>query len=111
TSLSNRDKMRTVAEHIAIQISKGIIESGLTGKVLMTGGGVYNSFIISRIKELCPDHQIIIPEKKIIDFKEALIFAFLGLLRYLNIPNCLSSYTGANADICAGSIYDGRLNF
>ncbi|MDD3875668.1 MAG: anhydro-N-acetylmuramic acid kinase, partial [Bacteroidales bacterium] len=79
TSLSNRDKMRTVAEHIAIQISKVIIESGLTGKVLMTGGGVYNSFIISRIKELCPDHQIIIPEKKIIDFKEALIFAFLGL--------------------------------
>jgi anhydro-N-acetylmuramic acid kinase len=72
--------------------------------MLVTGGGAYNSFLISRIKENC---KIIIdiPEKKIIDFKEALIFAFLGVLRINNQINCLNSVTGASNDNIGGAVY------
>jgi anhydro-N-acetylmuramic acid kinase len=45
-----------------------------------------------------------VPENKIVDFKEALIFAFLGLLRWQNKINCLASVTGAERDSCCGKI-------
>ena len=49
--------------------------------------------------------EIILPNTKIINFKEAIIFAFLGVLRLENINNCLSSVTGAKTDSCSGDIY------
>ncbi|MCB9335535.1 MAG: anhydro-N-acetylmuramic acid kinase, partial [Flavobacteriales bacterium] len=68
------DQLRTFCEHIAIQISKHLSPNS---QVLITGGGAYNKFLIERIKEL-NSCQIIIPDKQLIDFKEALIFGFLG---------------------------------
>jgi len=72
--------------------------------VFITGGGAYNDYLINAInsKTNC---EIIIPSNNIIEFKEALIFAFLGVLRYLNINNCYSSVTGASKDHCSGKIY------
>ena len=96
------DKLRTFVEHIAIQISKVITETDK--KILFTGGGVYNTFLIDRISNLSTA-EIIIPSKEIIEFKEALIFAFLGVLRYRNETNCLSSVTGAKMDNIGGCIY------
>lgn len=101
--LQINDQLRTVAEHIAIQISLQT-KGKPTGEMLVTGGGAMNTFLISRIKALS-NQSIIIPEKKIVDFKEALIFAFLGLLRYLGQPNCLASVTGADRDHSSGAIY------
>ncbi len=99
-NISDTDKMRTIYEHIAGQISKSV--SGM-GKVLVTGGGAFNKFLIGLISEKT-SAQIFIPPTEIINFKEAIIFAFLGVLRVLGINNCLSSVTGASADSCTGVI-------
>ncbi len=99
-SISDTDKIRTVYEHIAQQICNAV--SG-KGKILITGGGAFNSFLIERIKSLT-NIEVVIPSKEIIDYKEAIIFAFLGVLRVKNQNNCLASVTGARKDNCGGLI-------
>jgi anhydro-N-acetylmuramic acid kinase len=74
-------------------------------KLFITGGGVYNDFLIERIKDLV-NCEIVIPDKKTIEFKEALIFAFLGVLRIRGEINCLKSVTGARQDSSGGAIYN-----
>ena len=96
------DKLRTFVEHITVQISKSII--GKNKSVLITGGGTYNTFLIDRLKEIS-SNKIVIPKKQTIEFKEALIFAFLGILRYRNEVNCLSSVTGSTFNNIGGCIY------
>jgi len=100
--------MCTIAEHCAIQISKVINTKKTPQKILCTGGGAYNTFIIDLIKYKCPSHQIIVPAPQIVEFKEALIFAFLGLLRHLESVNCISTVTGSNSNSSLGCIYDGQ---
>ena len=73
-------------------------------KGFVTSGGAYNYYLIDIIRSKT-DFEIIIPSKNIIEFKEALIFAFLGVLRNLNINNCYSSVTGASKDHCSGKIF------
>ena len=70
-----------------------------------TGGGAYNEFLISLIKNKSKNN-IIIPDNLIINFKEALIFAFLGVLRLRKEINCLSSVTGADIDNCGGVVWE-----
>ena len=94
------DILRTFTEHIAIQIGKHLQNES----VLVTGGGAFNNFLMERI-ELHSKSDIILPKSNIINFKEAIIFAFLGVLRLENINNCLSSVTGAIKDSCSGDIY------
>lgn len=97
--------LRTFSDHIAWQISQSIS----TGKrVLCTGGGTYNSYIIQKIKSY-KNIEIVVPNKKIIEFKEALIFAFLGLLRIDNQVNCLQSVTGAKKNHSSGYIFYQNL--
>jgi len=105
-SLSVEIILRTAVEHIAIQISKVISEKGQTS-VLVTGGGVFNTFLIERIKALS-NNKIVIPSKEIIEYKEALIFGFLGVLKLRNETNCLASVTGASKDHSSGNIYTKR---
>jgi len=103
SNLSLRNKLRTIYEHIAIQISRIPIE----GKnILLTGGGTHNLFLVELLHKNCPG-KCIIPEKNIINYKEAIIFALLGLLRLRGEINCLSSVTGAAKDSCCGAIYRG----
>jgi len=97
------DKMRTIYELIATEIGKNLDEFN-TKKVFVTGGGTHNCFLINLLKDKTKA-QIIVPNNQIIDYKEAIIFAFLGLLRWKNIPNCLSSVTGAKFDNIGGAIY------
>ena len=100
-----RNIMNTVCEHIAIQIQHSLNGSKTNGKrVLLTGGGVFNSYLIKRIKHYCRDYNLEIPSKETINFKEALIFAFLGVLRWENKINCLKSVTGAQEDNVGGNI-------
>ena len=101
--ISIYDKMRTVYEHIAKQISISIPNDN-NFKTLITGGGAYNSFLIELLKQKTKS-QIIIPEDTIVEYKEALIFAFLGVLRSENKVNCLSSVTGAERDSSVGTIH------
>lgn len=102
--ISTEDKMRTFTEHIAFQIGK-ILQSK-SGKLLVSGGGVYNDFLIGRMKDYLPTIKIIIPDEKTIKFKEALIFALLGVLKLRNEINVLASVTGAKHDHCSGEIYE-----
>ncbi len=96
------NKLRTVTEHIATQIT-AVINTFPIGKLLITGGGARNQFLIDLLKSKIPS-DVIVPEPEIIDFKEALIFAFLGVLRWRNEINTLSSVTGALKDSCGGLI-------
>ena len=93
--------LRTFVEHVAVQISKVIINDNL---VLITGGGVFNTFLIERIA-FYANIKITLTSKKLINFKEALIFAFLGLLSSQGKVNCLKSVTGASRDHSSGEIF------
>ncbi len=102
-----RDLLRTTYEHIVTQITLAT-ESSVKKQVFITGGGAHNKFLIDLLKAKI-DHQIIIPDKQIIDFKEALVFAFLGVLRMRHEINCLASVTGAKKDSVGGCVY-GTMN-
>lgn len=93
--------LRTFVEHIAIQISKVLIKSDT--KVLITGGGVFNEFLMNRIRNFSKS-EVIIPTREIIEYKEALIFGLLGVLKDRNEVNCLKSVTGAKEDHSSGKI-------
>jgi len=102
SKVSVEDKLCTMVEHIAMQIASNLQK----GKVLVTGGGAKNSFLISRLKHHYKG-EVVVPANEVIDFKEAIIFAFLGVLRTLNLSNCLSSVTGAKYDCSGGVIIEG----
>lgn len=104
SELSTNDLMATVLEHIAIQISTGINAAGIQS-ILITGGGTLNQTLIERLKHYTTA-SLVIPEEQLIHYKEALIFALLGLLKIRGEINCLASVTGGKADISAGSIHE-----
>lgn len=97
------DKMHTFSEHIAYQI--GVALKVKQGKLLITGGGAYNDFLLQRIQFHLPEMQIVIPDNKILEFKEALIFGLLGVLKLRGEVNTLSSVTGARHDHSSGVTY------
>lgn len=99
--ISLTDKMRTVYEHVALHIASVANEKA---EMLVTGGGTFNSFLVERITALSKS-VLAIPSNELINYKEAFIFAFLGVLRVLNMNNCLSSVTGASRDHCSGLIF------
>lgn len=109
STISVKDKMATVCEHIAIQISKCVKENlnnVSSNNLLVTGGGAHNVFLIERIQNnLEKRAKIIVPEKKIVDFKEALIFGLLGVLRLRKEQNTLKSVTGAEVNSIGGCVY------
>ena len=98
------DKLATFTRHIAQQISLAIEIKN--GKMLITGGGAYNDFLIKSIKDFLPKIVVVIPENKILEFKEAIIFALLGVLKLRNENNVLASVTGASKNHCSGFIYE-----
>ena len=101
STLSEPDILRTYVEHVALQIADQLQGDGLT--LLITGGGALNDFLVSRINHLT-NAKIHIPKNEIIEYKEALIFALLGLLKLQGKVNVLSSVTGAQRDHSSGKI-------
>ncbi len=112
--ISVENKMRTYVEHIAFQIANHIqrivkkekIVLSSEDKILVTGGGAFNTFLIERIKA---NTKLIIeiPNEELVKFKEALVIAFMGVLRKRNEVNVLKSVTGARKDTCGGAVYLG----
>lgn len=98
---SIENKISTFTEHIAIQICESLPSSGTC---IITGGGAFNEYLINRIKDLSTN-SIQIPPKPIVEFKEAIVFAFLGTLFNLNQNNCLSTVTGATTDSIGGVLH------
>ena len=101
--LETKDILKTFVEHIAIQIAKEINKKK-HGSVLVTGGGVYNNYLINKLKQYSR-HKIVIPSNKVVEFKEALIFGLLGVLKLRNEVNCLKSVTGAMKNHSSGKIF------
>ena len=92
-----------MVEHIAMQIIANVPETART--MLVTGGGAHHTFLIQQIQHQRNTLKVIVPDNLIVDYKEALIFAFLGLLRLNGENNCLRSVTGAKEDCCGGCVY------
>jgi anhydro-N-acetylmuramic acid kinase len=101
-TISVPDVLATFVEHIAVQVAAVCQPNA---KLLITGGGAYHAFLIDRLAHHLPSVQISIPDDKTIQFKEALIFALLGVLRLRNEINVLASVTGAQRDHSSGQIY------
>jgi anhydro-N-acetylmuramic acid kinase len=103
SGMSLQDAACTFCEHIAIQIS-ACLENDASKKMLVTGGGAFNTYLVKRISALSTA-SLFVPDKKTVNYKEALVFAFLGLLRMQAKPNCLASVTGASHDVSGGAVY------
>lgn len=98
SGLSTEDKLATFTAHAAEQIAANIC-----GRTIVSGGGAYNQYLLDSIRRKCR-FEITTADKKITDYKEAMIFAFLGVLRDCNRVNCLSSVTGARQSSCCGTV-------
>lgn len=101
TKSSIEDVMHTYLMHIVLKISDCFQDDDT---ILITGGGALNTYLIEVLRNNTKAN-IIIPSRELIEFKEALIFGLLGLLRFLNINNSLSSITGASINHCSGNIF------
>jgi anhydro-N-acetylmuramic acid kinase len=97
--LSPADLLRTFTEHAAAQVGR----IAHRRRMLITGGGAYNRFLVERIAALT-ECETAIPDSLIIDYKEALIFAFLGTLYMHDETSCLQSVTGAKKNNIGGML-------
>jgi anhydro-N-acetylmuramic acid kinase len=110
------DALRTYVEHISVQVRKAIeqvrgkmkMDSG-PGKMLVTGGGAYNIFLVERLRSLLRDLniEVLVAEDELIQYKEAVVMALMGVLRWREENNVLSSVTGARRDSIGGAIWMG----
>jgi len=98
---SDKDLISTFTQHIAVKIIENVPQKG---SVLFTGGGVYNSYLMRLIAESSKS-LVVIPDPQVLEFKEALVFALLGVLKVRGEVNCLASVTGASADHSSGVVF------
>lgn len=99
------DKLATCCEHIATQIKEStafILDK--QEPIFVTGGGAFNRYLIQRI-EMLTKRSVVVPNADIVNYKEALIIAFMGVLRWRNEVNVLQTVTGAKANSVNGAIY------
>ncbi|HZH69466.1 MAG TPA: anhydro-N-acetylmuramic acid kinase [Flavobacteriaceae bacterium] len=97
-----KDVLHTYTEHVARQLA-AIFSEKTT--VLITGGGAYNTYLLERLKAH-KNLTILLPDNDLIEYKEALIFGLLGVLKLRGETNCLASVTGAEHSHSAGVVYN-----
>ena len=109
------DKLRTYTEHVAMQIGYAVQNVAQhpiaqNGKLLITGGGAFNTFLIDRIKVAVQASGIeaIVPDEQLICYKEALIMALIGTLRWREEYNVLHTVTGATRSSIGGAVWIGQ---
>ncbi len=102
-NVSPEDAACTFCEHIAIQIATCVVNDPAR-KMLITGGGAFNTYLLERLAANSRV-KLIVPDAKTVNYKEALVFAFLGLLRIQEKPNSLASVTGASRNVSGGAVY------
>lgn len=103
SKISPEDKLCSFTKHIAVQIFEAVRKEPSINKILITGGGSKNTFLIDLIKKL--GLNIEIPSEQLIDFKEALIFGYLGIKRMREEVNVFNSVTASAKNTSSGSIY------
>jgi anhydro-N-acetylmuramic acid kinase len=102
--LSIEDKMHTFIKHIAKQTALAL--PNRRGDMLVTGGGAYNTFLLESMQNYLPELTLVVPDAKTLEYKEALIFALLGVLKLRKEINVLSSVTGAKKNHSSGKVYN-----
>ncbi len=100
---SIEDKLHTLCYHMGKQIGKAIGDNPMD-KVLISGGGAYNRFLLLQIA-MSSQAAVLVADPTTVNFKEAMVFAFLGVLRLRNEVNSLASVTGASKDSCGGMVF------
>ena len=112
--LTHNDSLRTYVEHIVIQIKSAILANCqlpiANSKLLVTGGGAFNGFVMDRLKDelRAINIEVIVPDKQIVEFKEALIMALIGVLRWRQENTTLASVTGAARASIGGALWIGQ---
>lgn len=114
--IATNDALRTYAEHIAAQVRnvitdlKSLKPETSKFKLLATGGGAFNTFLTHRLTDQLEelDIEVIVPEEKLVKYKEALIMALIGVLRWREKTNVLASVTGAERDSVGGALWMGQ---
>jgi anhydro-N-acetylmuramic acid kinase len=108
-NISVQDKLRTMVEHIVHQI-EAVVDAKEATSMLVTGGGAYHTFLISLLQEkLQAKHvQVVVPEDTLINYKEALVMAFIGALRWREEVNVLASVSGATRNSIGGALWMGE---
>ena len=103
-----KDILNTYVNHIGYQVNNAIKKK--KSRILLTGGGAFNNHILKKINHYNKlDHKFIVPSKKIVIFKEAIVFAFLGLQRFLKNKNVIKSVTGSNFSSSSGLIVENKI--
>ncbi len=106
--LSTADALRTYVEHIAEQVARAVGDGHKAdAKMLVTGGGVHNTFLVERLKAKL-EVMLVVPDKDLVDYKEAIIMALMGVLRWREENNVLASVTGASRDSIGGAVWIGQ---
>ncbi len=108
STASINDKLHTACHHIAQQIANSLHPADHKQRILATGGGAFNSYLIELLQQYAGSNYLIeVPSPELVSFKEALVFSFLGVLRWRNQVNSLQTVTGASRDSIGGAIYLG----
>lgn len=111
------DSLRTYIEHISIQIENSVKQvilnykpKTINSKLLITGGGAHNVFLIERIRALIgrQEIEVVVPDQELIDYKEAIVMALIGVLRWREENNVLASVTGASRNSIGGAVWIGQ---
>lgn len=113
SEFDNRDLLRTMVQHIAEQIAAAVKKyphGKEQGSMLITGGGALNTFLVEKITELLAplNINVIVPDEQIVKYKEALVMALIGTLRWREETNVLSKVTGASRDSIGGALWMGH---
>lgn len=105
--LSTADGLRTYVEHIALQVAWAVEALDGGTKMLATGGGAHNAFLVERLRHRL-GLEVVVPDRNLVDYKEALIMALIGVLRWREENNVLASVTGASRDSIGGAVWIGQ---
>lgn len=115
-NLQTANGLRTMVEHVVTQISAAI-QNCLTTyaqpgdhKLLVTGGGAHNTFLIECLQAALQPAgvELIASDNNIVDYKEAIIMALIGVLRWREENNVLASVTGASRSSIGGAVWIGQ---
>ena len=111
--MATNDALRTYVEHIAVQVAKAVAAhpAGHSERqLLVTGGGALNRFLVNRLDERLRSTGVtpVVPDTSLVQYKEALIMAFLGVLRWRQENTVLASVTGASRDSIGGAVWIGQ---
>ena len=103
------DLLATFTKHISDEI-RAVLEKLSIKKLLVTGGGAKNCFLIEALRRSCPEVQFQVPGKALVDYKECQLLSLMGILNILGEPNALATVTGAENDTIGGQWYKPEEN-